>query len=130
VRWSHQFVRFLIAGGIAAAVNVGSRVVYDRWTSYSVAIVLAYLTGMVTAFLIARAYVFPKGKNSLLRSAVFFSLINVAAVLQTLLVSLGLSRYVLPALGVQSFVPEIAHMVGVAVPILTSYLGHREWSFR
>jgi putative flippase GtrA len=64
------------------------------------------------------------------RSAVLFTLINVAAVVQTLLVSIGLSKYVLPAFGVQKFVPEIAHMVGVAVPIFTSYLGHREWSFR
>jgi putative flippase GtrA len=127
---SLQFGRFLLAGGIAAAVNVASRIVYDMWTSYSVAIVLAYITGMITAFLITRTYVFPKGRNSVARSATFFVIINIAAVLQTLVVSIAMTKYALPALGVQTYVPEIAHMCGVAVPILTSYFGHREWSFR
>jgi putative flippase GtrA len=127
---SPQFLRFLVAGGIAAAVNVGSRVVYDRWTSYSVAIVLAYVTGMITAFLIARAFVFPGGKNSTARSATFFVIVNALAVLQTWSISLVLAGYVLPGIGVRRFVPEIAHMVGVAVPVFTSYVGHKQWSFR
>lgn len=130
VRPSLQFGRFVVAGGIAAAVNVGSRVIYDIWTSYSVAVIMAYATGMVTAFLIARSFVFPKGQNSIARSAMFFVLINLAAVLQTWVVSMVLLKYALPAVGVQRFAPEIAHMVGVAVPMFTSYLGHREWSFR
>jgi len=25
---------------------------------------------------------------------------------------------------------EIAHAIGVAVPIVTSYFGHRRWTFR
>lgn len=130
VRRPLEFVRFLVAGGIAALVNFGSRIVYDVWTSYSVAIVLAYITGMVTAFLINRAYVFPRGQNSTARSAFFFVLVNGFAVLQTWVVSIVLARYALPYLGVRRFVPEIAHAAGVAVPVLTSYIGHRRWTFR
>jgi putative flippase GtrA len=43
---------------------------------------------------------------------------------------MGLKYYGLPILGVTAFVPEIAHAVGVAVPVFTSYVGHKRWSFK
>ncbi|MOA68460.1 hypothetical protein D3C78_1960880 [compost metagenome] len=60
----------------------------------------------------------------------FFVLVNLVAVLQTFLISMGLAYYILPKLGVTTLAPEIAHAVGVAVPVFTSYLGHKRWSFR
>jgi putative flippase GtrA len=125
-----EFLRFLAVGGFAAAVNFGSRILYNLWTGYSVAILLAYLTGMVTAFLLNRTYVFPQGSNSTARSALLFTAINVLAALQTWGVSILLARYLLPSMGVRKFMPEIAHAVGVAVPVVTSYLGHRRWTYR
>jgi len=38
--------------------------------------------------------------------------------------------YLLPIAGVTQWAPEIAHAVGVAVPVFTSYLGHKKFSFR
>jgi putative flippase GtrA len=38
--------------------------------------------------------------------------------------------YLLPIAGVTQWVPEIAHAVGVVVPVFTSYLGHKKFSFR
>ena len=46
---SRQFLVFLLTGGIAAAVNFGSRILYNQWMGFSAAIVLAYITGMVAA---------------------------------------------------------------------------------
>jgi putative flippase GtrA len=40
-----------------------------------------------------------------------------------------LAYYLLPWLGVTRHVFEIAHAVGVVVPVFASYLGHRRWSF-
>jgi putative flippase GtrA len=97
---------------------------------FSVAIILAYLTGMVTAFLLARSFVFTDGSQSVQRSATFFVLVNVVGFLQTGAISLLLAYYVLPWAGITRFVPEIAHAVGVAVPAFTSYLGHKRWSFK
>jgi putative flippase GtrA len=51
---SRQFLIFVATGGFAAMVNFGSRIVYNRWTDFSSAVVLAYLTGMLTAFVLAR----------------------------------------------------------------------------
>lgn len=127
---SAQFGRFLIVGGVAAAVNTGSRVIYNLWTSYSAAIVLAYVTGMVTAFSLSRVYVFTTSRNTTAQSAIFFVLVNCFAILQTWTVSILLAEYLLPALGIPYFNREIAHMVGVAVPVFTSYIGHRQLSFR
>lgn len=127
---SRQFVVFLLTGGLAAAVNFGSRILFNQWMGYSAAIVLAYLVGMTTAFLLARQFVFKDGKQALHHSAMYFVLVNAVAVLQTWAVSVGLASYVFPAIGLTQFVPEIAHAVGVVVPVFTSYLGHKHLSFR
>lgn len=127
---SRQFLAFLVTGGIAAAVNFGSRIVYDQWLGFSAAVVLAYLTGMVTAFVLAKSFVFRDSQQSLRRSGMYFVLVNVVAVAQTWLISMALAFHVLPWAGVTWHVREIAHAVGVAVPVFTSYLGHRRWSFR
>jgi putative flippase GtrA len=126
---SKQFILFLITGGTAALVNFGSRIVYNQWVSFSVAIVLAYLTGMVTAFLLARRLVFKQSEQSFARSAMMFSAVNVIAVLQTWLITMGMALYVLPYFGVTLFDAEIAHAVGVMVPVFSSYLGHKHFSF-
>lgn len=121
---------FLITGGTAALVNFGSRILFNHWMSFSSAIILAYLTGMVTAFLLARLLVFKQSQHSFGRSALIFSAVNLVAVLQTWLISMGLALYVLPLMGFTHWVPEIAHAVGVVVPVFTSYLGHKHFSFR
>lgn len=127
---SKQFIMFLVTGGTAAMVNFGSRIVYNQWVSFSVSIVLAYFTGMVTAFVLARCLVFQQSQQSVGRSALLFAAVNVLAVLQTLLISMGLAVYALPQLGVTRWVAEIAHAFGVVVPVFTSYLGHKHFSFR
>lgn len=126
---SAQFLAFLITGGLAAAINFGSRIVYDWWVSFPVAVALAYLTGMLTAFVLARLFVFTDSGQSLQRSATRFALVNVLAIAQTWLISMLLAYHVLPWLGVREYVSEIAHAVGVVVPVFTSYLGHKRWSF-
>lgn len=127
---SQQFLLFLLTGGTAAAVNFGSRIVYNIWLDYSTSILLAYLTGMVTAFILAKTYVFKGTRRRMGQSALYFTLVNVVAVAQTWAISMVLAMYLLPALGIRLFVPEIAHAVGVAFPVFTSYLGHKHWSFR
>ena len=127
---SKQFLLFLLTGGTAAAINIGSRIVYNQWWSFSTSVIAAYLTGMLTAFVLAKLFVFADSQQSLHRSALAFVLINMLAVLQTWGISMLLLHYALPALGVGSFAPELAHAVGVVVPVFSSYLGHKRWSFK
>jgi putative flippase GtrA len=127
---SRQFLVFLLTGGTAAAVNFVSRIVYSNWLGFSSAVILAYMTGMVTAFVLAKLFVFRESQQSVHRSAMFFVLVNLVAILQTWAISVGLAFYVLPSMGVTLYAREIAHAFGVAVPVFTSYIGHKRWSFR
>ena len=125
-----RFARFLLAGGIAAAANVLSRMAFSLVMPLAPAVVLAYCVGMLVAFLLMRAHVFEPSTSRVTRQVGFFIGVNVAAALQTLVVTLALARWVLPAMGVKQGVDTIAHVVGVCVPIATSYLGHKHLSFR
>jgi putative flippase GtrA len=125
-----QFWRFLAAGGVAAASNFGSRFVFSRWVPYECAVVLAFLVGMTVAFLLMRGLVFNATGKPLGPQAAFFLGVNVIALMQTLFVSIALDRWVLPSLGVTSHAEALAHLVGVSVPTVTSYFGHRLATFK
>ena len=127
---SRQFLLFVITGGIAALVNFLSRIVYSHWVNYSIAILIAYVTGMITAFVLARLLVFTDTRQRLHKSAVLFTIVNLFAVAQVWIISMSLALYVLPGIGLRNHVEEIAHAIGVAFPVFTSYLGHKHWSFR
>jgi putative flippase GtrA len=125
-----QFALFVLVGGTAAAVNFGSRIVFSLWLSYPTAIVLAYLLGMTTAFCLNRLFVFRETTSALHHQLTWFVIVNLLAVAQTLAISLLLARWLLPAAG-WIWQPELcAHAVGVAVPVFTSYIGHKRLSFR
>ena len=128
--FSRQFTLFLITGGIAATVNFSSRIFYNQYYSFSVAVIFAYLTGMVTAFILAKIFVFQSSSHSMKRSAVIFILVNIFAAIQTWVISMGLNFYVLPVLGIEKYVSELASAIGIVFPVFTSYLGHKHWSFK
>lgn len=125
-----QFARFLIAGGVAAAANFGSRFLYSLALGYEAAIVAAYLTGMVVAFVLMRGHVFDARRGALWPQVGKFVGVNLLAVAQTLLISLVLARWALPAAGITQQVEATAHLVGVLVPVVTSYFGHKLLTFR
>lgn len=127
---SRQFIAFLVTGGIAAAVNFGSRILLTPWLGFGTSVVVAYLIGMATAFILARAFVFTESKQAVHQSALWFVAVNALAVAQTWAISMALAYWALPGLGLTRFVEEIAHAVGVMVPVFTSYLGHKHFSFR
>ena len=125
-----QFLVFLLTGGTAALINFFSRIVYSQWLDFSSAIVLAYITGMVPAFFLAKVFVFKKGGQNFFYSILFFSIVNLAGITQTWLISIVLAHYALPVLGIDFYVKELAHGAGIMVPAFTSYLGHKHFSFR
>ena len=125
-----RFVLFLAAGGTAALAKFGSRFVFDGFVSYPTAIMLAYGVGMTTAFVLNRLFVFREATNSRGNHATWFALVNAAAVLQTLVISLVLARCAFPAAGMTWHPEAVAHAIGVIVPVFTSYAGHRLLTFR
>lgn len=124
-----RFVLFLLAGGAAALVNISSRIALNLLMPYEVAIVVAYLAGMTTAYLLNRHFVFTASGRSVASEYVRFALVNLAAVAQVWVVSVGLARWIFPAVGFAWHSETVAHVIGVAVPVFTSYLGHKHFSF-
>ncbi len=124
-----QFWAFLLTGGIAAGVNILSRYLLSRAMPYEAAIVVAYLIGMTTAWTLARLFVFQKSGRSRAEEYGRFALVNVAGVIQVFVISVGLADYLFPAVGFAWHPEDVAHVIGVAAPIFTSYLGHKHFSF-
>jgi putative flippase GtrA len=127
---SKQFLGFLFTGGLAAIVNFVSRIFYSYYWDFSTAIILAYITGMICAFVLAKLFVFTKGRQTLTKSILFFTLVNLAGVLQTWAVSMAMDLSILPAIGIKSYTQDIAHAIGICIPIFTSFLGHKFYSFK
>ena len=57
-------------------------------------------------------------------------MVNLAAVAQTLAISLLLAEWLLPAMNWTYRVHTVAHGIGVLAPVVTSYFGHKYFSFR
>ena len=125
-----EFTGFIFVGAIAASVNFLSRIIFNLWMNYSFSIILAYVTGMVTAFLLMKTFLFRSSKQGNITSIFFFTLVNVAAVFQTWAISIILQQYFLTQLGFTSHINEIAHFFGVIAPVFSSYIGHKYLSFR
>ena len=127
---SRQFLKFLLTGGTAAAVNFGTRIVLSFWLGFSSSVLLAYLAGMITAFILARIFVFQTSRQALHLSLMYFTLVNIMALAQTWAISMGLAYYLLPALNINHYASELAHACGVVMPVFSSYIGHKYWSLR
>ena len=123
-------IKFLLAGAAAAVLNFCARIVFSMFVPYTVAIVLAFGLGMAAAFVLNRQFVFSGSTNRLHQQILWFVAVNMLALVQTLLLSLLLARIVLPKLGVTWHSEEIAHAIGIVLPIFTSYIGHQRLTFR
>ena len=126
----NEFLRFVVAGGLAAVSNFGSRFLFSLVLSYPLAVLLAYVVGMVVAFALMRGRVFDATSGPLIPQVLGFVGINAVAILQTLVISLLLADW-LAQQDVESGLAEAAaHLVGVIVPVVTSYFGHKYLTFR
>lgn len=126
----NEFFQFLVVGGLAAGINFISRIGFSELVSYRVAIVLAYLIGMITAFLLSKHYVFEKSGRPLKDELRDFTIVNIFAVIQVWLISVGLAEYFFPYISFNFFPEEVAHLIGLGIPAITSYFGHKYFSFR
>jgi len=127
---NNQFIRFLFFNGLAALANIGSRVLFSMVMSYQIAVIFAYLVGMTIAFTFSKLYVFPASDRSVKEQYTRFAIVNVFAVIQVWCISVGLASYIFPKMGF-SFYPELtAHIIGVGFPVITSYYGHKLFTFK
>lgn len=127
--FSLQFLRFFCSALAAAAVNFFSRLLLDPYLGYNKAIVVSYLIGTVFAFFLYQHEVFGKGERPLWQEIGLFAFVTFAAIAQTLIVSVLLADHVMPAVGWQWHSKEVAHFIGMGVPMFSSFLGHKYLTF-
>jgi putative flippase GtrA len=124
------FLKFLLTGGISALVNIGSRALLSLALPFEVSVLAAYLIGMVVAFMLMRAFVFARSGQAPASEFVRFGIVNAVGLALVWLVSVALAGWLFPAVGFTWHAEFVAHTIGVLSPVVTSYFGHKLFSFR
>lgn len=128
--WIGQYGIFLAVSGFAALVNLLARIAIGMALAYEIAVVLAYLIGMTVAFVLTRSFVFAARDGDAKVQYTRFAVVNALALAQVWVVSVGLLYVVFPAIGFTWHAETVAHAIGLAVPAVTSFIGHKYYSFR
>lgn len=131
-----EVVRFLATGSIAAIINLISRFLLDRIIPYQAAVVVAYLIGMVVAFFLFRRVLMSgrsaesPGAMAVRRQIFRFIIVNLVALAQVWVISAMLAEWLFPSLGFAWHPFDVAHVIAVCVPALSSYIGHKYYTFQ
>ncbi|MFL5334496.1 MAG: GtrA family protein [Geminicoccaceae bacterium] len=125
-----EFGRFLAMGGVSATVNWLSRMGYSQLMPFSAAVIVAYVTGMAVAFMLFRSFVFPKVAKPIRQQVIWFVLVNLAGVTQVWLASMFLVTILFPAIGFRWYPEAIGHGIGMCLPVVSSYFGHKHLTYQ
>ena len=125
-----QFINFLFSGGIAASLNWGSRPLFSSLVQFEIAVALAYMVGLFSGFTLMRLFVFLGDKRPVITQLVKYIAVNLFVLPQTLIISSILARWALPLLSIIDYAESLAHGIGIFVPVITSYFGHKYFTFR
>ncbi len=124
-----EFALFLALGGVAALTNLIVRYFLNFIMPFEAAVVLAYIAGMVVAFLLFGRILFDGSDSALSRRIIRFTQVNILGAGLAWIVSITMARFILPAIDGDWHPLEIAHFVGVATPAFTSYFLHKYYTF-
>src|SRR5262245_26691166 len=125
-----QFVAFVATGSLAAGANVGSFQLFKLIAPFEAAVALAYVTGMVVAFILFQRMIFGNPDTPLRRRVIRFTQVNMLGLALATLVSATMLRLVFPALNWSFYPKELAQLIGVAAPTFSSYFLHRNYTYR
>lgn len=125
-----EFLKFLLTGGTAAAVNLISRFLLNFAIAFEWAVAVAHVIGMGVAYVLARRLVFGASGRAPGHEFARFAAVNVVSLAIVWTVSVGLARIVFPATGLVWHAEDIAHVIGVSLTAVTSYFGHKYFTFR
>ncbi len=127
-----EVVRFLIAGGSAAAINWLARILLSLAFPFEAALILAYAIGMAAGFWLYRRFVFRGAQAGSVRGQLpVFLAVNMVGMGVVLAVSAGLVAVlgaVVPGLP-RAAAEALGHGVGIGVGAVANYFGHRLLTF-
>ena len=125
-----QFLRFLFWGAVAAALHVFVRFLLSLALPFEISVLVAYPIGMLAAFILFKSFVFSTSSQSLVKSVLFFLIVNLLGLFQTFTASYLLRLWLLLIFESVFIIELVSHCCGVALPALTSFFGHKYFTFR
>jgi energy-coupling factor transport system substrate-specific component len=124
-----QPLRFLLAGGVAAAVNWAVRFPLSAVMPFLPAVTVATIIGMMIGFVAYRLLVFPGSSRPVIQQIRDFVLVNTSSFLLVVIVA-GLLRSVLLLISTPGVAEPVAHALGIAAGATLNYFGHSMVTFK
>jgi putative flippase GtrA len=125
-----QFSLFLLSGGCASLMNWGSRFLFSEYFNFQVSVVLAFFVGLLSGFILMRLFVFREPDGSMQSQVTKYLIVNMLALAQTFIVSIIFLKIINGSFESRDTAEATAHAIGVVIPVFTSYLGHKYFTFR
>ncbi len=126
---SDQAVRFLLAGGLAAAINWLVRFPIEIWVPFEAAVALAQIVGWTAGFFLYRTFVFPPADLPLVVQIGRFIAVNLASGLFVLAAAiLAMHLLVFIHMGV-SAAQALAHGGAIGLGAVLNFFGHARITF-
>lgn len=122
--------RFVIAGALAALINWIARFLFELFIPFAAAVLVAMVIGMTCGFLLYDRWVFPGSARPLFRKVRDFLAINLISQGVMFLVALIGREFMILAGFEQLFSGAVAHLVGIGLGAVISFLGHRSITYR
>ncbi|MGP8233557.1 MAG: GtrA family protein [Methylovirgula sp.] len=128
-RLSSAAVKFLIAGGLATAINWLVRFPLSIVLPFSAAVAIAYMIGMVAGFLLYSRWVFPPTSIPLASQIGRFIAVNIAGGVAVVILAPLLARSLESGGFDQGAAQAIGHGLAIAIGAVINYFGHKLITF-
>mgnify|MGYP005989238823 CR=1 FL=1 len=127
--YNSQFTRFVIAGGIAALANLGSKVILQTVLGYNMSIIVAYLIGITVAYLTNIAFVFQSNINYRRVEIFTFFTYNLLMIPCVVFITTAFDAIFNYYFHTSEFY-FLSHLLGVSAPTIISFIFHKKITFR
>jgi energy-coupling factor transport system substrate-specific component len=122
-------LRFIVAGGVASAVNWSTRFAASTIVSFQIALVVGAVVGMAVGFCLYRAWVFPHSSRPLHFQGGSFLAVNGTTAVFVFLVSISVDWLLRDYHLANQLREGIAHAVGIGCGAPINFFGHRMITF-
>lgn len=122
-------VKFLIAGGLATAINWLIRFPLSTFLPFTAAVAVAYMIGMVAGFLLYSRWVFPRTNTPLANQIGRFIAVNIAGGVAVVALAPLLAQALEGGGLDQGPAEAISHGFAIAAGAVINYFGHKLITF-
>jgi putative flippase GtrA len=127
--FSKQFLSFVGVGGVAALLHWLSRILLSQWISLNYAVAIAYVIGMLIAFVLNSYFVFPKSMKPKIEQCRDFVVINIAF-FPIVWIATILLKNLFSFMGITLYPDALAHGVALSIPMFGTFLIYKFFTFR